>query len=181
MEDEGSEGAILGSRRPVRRPLLSLSIDAEAQTREVAMAWKEDDRVQGSLEGGTAGLGENLDKSQGLGVERGGRETVRADSRLLVLFSDGGDMGRGVGGRDQVGCGVSWFTKVSGACGGLCLVLRREIGLEADLGGIRLATSVVSLTPGSVPATEPKRLPWVTPKGPAAQQEEPLLLLLSRL
>lgn len=60
-------------------------------------------------------------------------------------------------------------------------MLRREIGLEADLGGIRLATSVVSLTPGSVPATEPKRLPWVTPKGPAAQQEEPLLSLLSRL
>lgn len=58
---------------------------------------------------------------------------------------------------------------------------RREIGLEADLGGICLATSVVSLNTGSVPATEPKRLPWVTPKGPAAQQHEPLLLLLSRL
>lgn len=61
------------------------------------MACKEDDRVQGSLESGTAGPGENLGKGQGLGVQRGGRETVRADSRLLVLFSDGGDMGRGVG------------------------------------------------------------------------------------
>lgn len=27
-------------------------------------------------------------------------------------------------------------------------------------------TSVMSLTPGPVPAAEPKRLPWATPKGP---------------
>lgn len=58
------------------------------------------------------------------------------------------------------------------------MVLRREVGLEAGLGGIRLVTSMLSLTPGPVPATEPRGLLWATPKGPAAQQEEPLLLLL---
>lgn len=33
-------------------------------------------------------------------------------------------------------------------------------------------TSVKSLTPGPVPAAEPRELPWLTPKGPAAQQKK---------
>lgn len=32
--------------------------------------------------------------SQGLGAERAGRESIRTDSRLLVSFPDGGDMGK---------------------------------------------------------------------------------------
>lgn len=52
------------------------------------------------------------------------------------------------------------------------MVPKSETGLETDLGGIYLVTSIKSLTPGPVPAAEPRDLPWQTPKGPAAQQKK---------
>lgn len=41
--------------------------------------------------------------SQGLGAERGGGETVRADTRLLVSFPDGGDLGKSKEEGDMLG------------------------------------------------------------------------------
>lgn len=58
------------------------------------------------------------------------------------------------------------------------MVPKSETGLETDLGGIYLVTSIKSLTPGPVPAAEPRDLPWQTPKGPAAQQKKKFSLLL---
>lgn len=57
------------------------------------------------------------------------------------------------------------------------MVPKSEAGLETDLGGIYLVTSAKSLTPGPVPAAEPRELPWLTPEGPVAQQKNSLLLL----
>lgn len=54
------------------------------------------------------------------------------------------------------------------------MVPKSETGLETDLGGVYLVTSIKSLTPGPVPAAEPRDLPWQTPKGPAAQQKKSL-------
>ena len=50
----------------------------------------------------------------------------------------------------------SWFTKVSGALGVLCVVLRGDAGLKADLRGTYLVTWVTPLSLGPVLAAEPK-------------------------
>lgn len=97
--------------------------------------------------------------SQGLGAERGGRESVRADSRLLVSFPDGGDMGKSREEGDMLGISSRGLQRSLEHVGSVC---GDQEGGWAWSRGIYLVTSVVSLISGPVPAAEPRGLLGVT-------------------
>ena len=82
-----------GVRETREEAMVVSSVDDETQTREVALAWRDDVRVKSGLQSRTGALGENLEGTRNRSPGGGGHARYRLSWVTKPSFSLGGKLG----------------------------------------------------------------------------------------